>query len=121
MTQINEMLDKVIKNNLVESTDAFKTILSNKISSKLLEAKKQIYAKKSDKDLDKKMHFKKEKNTCNSSCNEDIEAALNEILNPSMGMGAYIDDFTKSKNPMFTKDSIDKRRKRAIAAFYSDK
>ena len=132
MTQINEMLDKVIKNNLVESTDSFKTILSNKISNRLLEAKKAIYSERFDKDLDKngkldkddfkKMRDKKQKNTCDSSCNEEIEEmekALSEVLNPSMGIRAYIDDFTKSKNSRFDKDSIDKRRKRAIAAFYA--
>jgi hypothetical protein len=133
MTQINQMLDNVIKNNLVESTDSFKTILSNKISNRLLEAKKAIYSERYDKDLDKnkngkldaddfkKMHAKNKKQTCDSSCNEEIEQALSEVLNPSMGIHAYIDDFTKSKNSRFDKDSIDKRRKRAIAAFYADK
>jgi len=50
---IGEMLDNVMGNDLVESTDTFKSVLSNKIAAKLLEAKKGIYSERYDKNLDK--------------------------------------------------------------------
>lgn len=50
---------------------------------------------------------------------EEVEQ-VNEVLKPSMGAKAYIDDFIKSKNPKFSGDSKEQRRKRAIAAYYSD-
>jgi hypothetical protein len=130
---VEEMLDKVIGNNLVESTDSFKAVLSNKIAARLLEAKKSIYSERYDKDLDKnkngkidaddfkKLRAKKQKHVCTAACNEEIEAALNEVLNPSMGVKAYIDDFIKSDDSRFSGDSKEKRRQRAIAAFYNDK
>jgi hypothetical protein len=129
-----QMLDKVIDNNLVESTDSFKAVLSSKIASRLLEAKKAVYSERYDKDLDKnkngkldsddfkKLRVKKYTNKCDTACNEEaIEDALNEVLNPSMGVKAYIDDFIKSDDSRFEGDSKEKRRQRAIAAFYSNK
>ena len=132
---IGEMLDGVMGNNLVESTDSFKSVLSNKIAARLLEAKKGIYSERFDKNLDKNHNgkldaddFKKlrtKKHKCTATCDEEtmkqMEDALNEVLNPSMGVKAYIDDFIKSDDSRFEGDSKDKRRQRAIAAFYSDK
>jgi hypothetical protein len=131
---IGEMLDNVLGNNLVESTDSFKAVLSSKIASRLLEAKKAVYSERYDKDLDKnkngkldsddfkKLRAKKYTNKCDTACNEEaIEDALNEVLNPSMGVKAYIDDFIKSDDSRFEGDSKEKRRQRAIAAFYNDK
>jgi hypothetical protein len=128
------MLDNVLGNNLVESTDSFKAVLSSKIASRLLEAKKAVYSERYDKDLDKnkngkldsddfkKLRAKKYTNKCDTACNEEaIEDALNEVLNPSMGVKAYIDDFIKSDDSRFEGDSKEKRRQRAIAAFYNDK
>ena len=46
---------------------------------------------------------------------------LDEVLTPSMGAGAYIDDFVKSKNPKFAGKSKEKRRQMALAAYYADK
>jgi hypothetical protein len=217
---IEQILDNVMKNNLVESTDSFKTVLSNKIAARLLEAKKSIYSERYNKDLDKNKNgkldsddFKKlrtKKHKCTATCEETVEEgigsmlglsttkgkpdwkkapkwathlgrthegafhwldkntaltnkssdsyypnagkikfsghvdtkkgigyveqkptneetmkqmedALNEVLNPSMGVKAYIDDFIKSDDSRFEGDSKDKRRQRAIAAFYNDK
>lgn len=219
---IGEMLDQVMGNNLVESTDTFKSTLSNKIAAKLLEAKKGLYSERFDKNLDKnhngkldaddfkKLRASKKQNKCTATCEETVEEgigsmlglsttkgkpdwkkapkwathlgrthegafhwldknteltnkssdsyypnagkikfsghvdtkkgigyveqkptneetikqmedALNEVLNPSMGVKAYIDDFIKSDDSRFTGDSKEKRRQRAIAAFYNDK
>ena len=51
----------------------------------------------------------------------DLEAQLSEVLDPSQGVKAYIDDFEKSDDPRFAGDSKEQRRKRAIAAFYAAK
>ena len=50
---------------------------------------------------------------------EDLE--INEVLKPSMGVKAYIDDFVKSDNPRFKGASKKDRIKRALAAYYSAK
>lgn len=50
---------------------------------------------------------------------EDLE--INEVLKPSMGVKAYIDDFVKSDDPRFKGASKKERMKRALAAFYSAK
>ena len=50
-----------------------------------------------------------------------LDEQIDEVLNPSMGAGAYIDDFLKSKNPKFAGKSADKRRQMALAAFYAAK
>lgn len=68
-----------------------------------------------------KQEFQKMASKGRNESYELIEAEINEILAPSMGVKSYIDDFIKSKDSRFSKDSIDQRRKRAIAAFYSDK
>ena len=73
-----------------------------------------------DADDFKKLRAKKQ-NKCTTTCEETVEDALNEVLNPSMGVKAYIDDFIKSDDSRFTGDSKEKRRERAIAAFYNDK
>ena len=39
-----------------------------------------------------------------------IKKSLDEVLSPSMGAGAYIDDFVHSKNPKFAGKSKDKRQ-----------
>lgn len=132
---VKEMVESIKNNNLTESTDTFKSVLANRISQRLLESKRKVYAERYDKDLDankngkidaddfKKLRAKKKHNhKCTASCNEQaIEDALNEVLNPSMGVKAYIDDFIKSDDSRFKGDSKEKRRQRAIAAFYNDK
>lgn len=52
--------------------------------------------------------------------NEELESNLLEVLDPSMGVKAYIDDFIKSDDSRFEGDTKEQRRKRAIAAFYTD-
>jgi hypothetical protein len=51
--------------------------------------------------------------------NEEVE--LDEVLKPSMGAGAYIDDFVNSKNPKFAGKSKEMRKKMALAAYYAAK
>ena len=50
-----------------------------------------------------------------------LDEQIDEVLKPSMGAGAYIDDFVKSKNPKFAGKSSDKRREMALAAYYAAK
>ena len=45
------------------------------------------------------------------------EGAIDEKLKPSMGVQAYIKDFTKSDDPKFEGESKKERIKRAVAAF----
>ena len=49
---------------------------------------------------------------------EDI---MTEKLKPSMGVGAYVKDFKKSKAPQFKGKSEEKRNKMAVAAYLSAK
>jgi len=49
------------------------------------------------------------------------EGALDEKLKPSMGAGAYVDDFRKSKAPQFKGKSKAKKNKMAVAAYLSAK
>lgn len=49
------------------------------------------------------------------------DAELDEVLKPSMGAKAYIDDFIKSKDPRFKGKSKKKRIQMALGAYYADK
>ena len=49
------------------------------------------------------------------------EGAIDEKLKPSMGAGAYVDDFRKSDAPQFKGKSKKKKGKMAIAAYLSAK
>ncbi len=49
------------------------------------------------------------------------EVELDEVLKPSMGVKAYIDDFIKSDDPRFKGASKKDRMKRALAAYYAAK
>ena len=49
------------------------------------------------------------------------EDAIEEKLKPSMGAGAYVDDFKKSKAPQFKGKSKEKKQKMAVAAYLSAK
>jgi hypothetical protein len=49
------------------------------------------------------------------------EGAIDEKLKPSMGAGAYVDDFRKSKAPQFKGKSKAKKNKMAVAAYLSAK
>jgi len=49
------------------------------------------------------------------------EGAIDEKLKPSMGAGAYVDDFKKSKAPQFKGKSKAKKNKMAVAAYLSAK
>jgi hypothetical protein len=49
------------------------------------------------------------------------EGALDEKLKPSMGAGAYVDDFRKSDAPQFKGKSKKKKNKMAVAAYLSAK
>lgn len=51
--------------------------------------------------------------------NEEVQ--IDEVLNPSMGASAYIDDFVKSKNPKFAGKSKETRKQMALAAYYAAK
>jgi len=52
---------------------------------------------------------------------DKLPEKVDEVLKPSMGAGAYIDDFIKSKNPQFAGKSSEKRRQMALAAYYAAK
>ena len=47
------------------------------------------------------------------------EGAIDEKLKPSMGAGAYVDDFRKSDAPQFQNKSKGKKDKMAVAAYLS--
>jgi len=49
------------------------------------------------------------------------EDVINEKLKPSMGAGAYVDDFRTSKAPQFKGKSKKKKQKMAVAAYLSAK
>ena len=49
------------------------------------------------------------------------EGAIDEKLKPSMGAGAYVDDFRKSNAPQFKGKSKAKKNKMAVAAYLSAK
>jgi hypothetical protein len=49
------------------------------------------------------------------------EKMVDEKLKPSMGAGAYVKDFEKSKAPQFKGKSKEKKNKMAVAAFLSSK
>jgi hypothetical protein len=49
------------------------------------------------------------------------EGAIDEKLKPSMGAGAYVDDFKKSDAPQFKGKSKKKKNKMAVAAYLSAK
>jgi hypothetical protein len=49
------------------------------------------------------------------------EEAIDEKLKPSMGAGAYVDDFRKSDAPQFKSKSKKKKNKMAVAAYLSAK
>jgi hypothetical protein len=49
------------------------------------------------------------------------EGAIDEKLKPSMGAGAYVDDFRSSKAPQFKGKSKKKKNKMAVAAYLSAK
>ena len=49
------------------------------------------------------------------------EGAIDEKLKPSMGAGAYVDDFRKSDAPQFDNKSKAKKDKMAVAAYLSAK
>jgi len=52
---------------------------------------------------------------------DKLPEKVDEVLKPSMGAAAYIDDFVHSKNPQFAGKSSEKRRQIALAAFYAAK
>jgi hypothetical protein len=86
-----------------------------KVTSKLDEA-----LKGKQKKLDKNHNGKLDKKDFEILRKEETEQ-VDEVLKPSMGAGAYIDDFIKSKNPKFAGKSDEKRRQMAIAAFMAAK
>jgi len=49
------------------------------------------------------------------------EEAIDEKLKPSMGAGAYVDDFRKSDAPQFQNKSKGKKDEMAVAAYLSAK
>jgi hypothetical protein len=57
--------------------------------------------------------------SCSCCMKEDVQ--IDEVLTPSMGAGAYIDDFVNSKDPKFVGKSKEKRRQMALAAYYAAK
>ena len=52
---------------------------------------------------------------------KEARSGLGEKLKPSMGAGAYVDDFQKSDAPQFKGKSKKKRQKMAIAAYLDAK
>lgn len=68
-------------------------------------------------------NLNKNNNTRNglSKENKDNLADINEALNPSMGVNAYINDYIKSTNPRFNNMSKAERRRAAIAAYMAAK
>ena len=52
---------------------------------------------------------------------EESNTSVNEKLKPSMGAGAYVDDFKDSKAPQFKGKSKKKKQEMAVAAYLSAK
>ena len=55
------------------------------------------------------------------SAEDKKKAKVNEKLKPSMGAGAYVKDFEKSKAPQFKGKSKAKKQKMAVAAYLTAK
>jgi hypothetical protein len=82
---------------------------------------KELQAKKKEFEDSKKQMTKPVKGVNKANKTEEKPEKLDEKLKPSMGAGAYVKDFKKSKAPQFKGKSKAKKQDMAIAAFLGDK
>jgi len=69
----------------------------------------------------KKKELEEEMKGMEAPTKKDKKTKVDEKLKPSMGAGAYVKDFEKSKAPQFQGKSKEKRDKMAVAAYLSAK
>ena len=131
---ISRAVDKLTKEefeeNLLNTLDEVSSELLDRYKEKAKKSADDLYNKeKYKKSTDRWMNITKatgkqiEKTTAGikkALNKEEVESNLLEVLDPSMGVKAYIDDFIKSDDSRFKGDTKEQRRKRAIAAFYAD-
>jgi hypothetical protein len=103
--EIEDVAKRTMQNNSYESENE---LILNPFLRGLLEA--------TCKECDKTY---KKSGSCSCSMKEELQ--IDEVLTPSMGAGAYIDDFVNSKDPKFAGKSKEKRRQMALAAYYAAK
>ena len=97
-----------------QHTDYYEPKTGNKVHGKVMH--------KSDTEVHmKQTHDSYDDKKVGSVHKFKIKNSLDEVLKPTMGAGAYIDDFVHSKNPKFAGKSKDMRKKMALAAFYAAK
>ena len=82
---------------------------------------KELQAKKKEFEDSKKQMTKPAKGAKKDKKAEDKPEELDEKLKPSMGAGAYVDDFRKSKAPQFKGKSKAKKQDMAVAAYLGAK
>jgi hypothetical protein len=112
-----------VKSSLV-SMAGLKYYVSPEIVSDMMDdmevSIKELQTKKKDLEDQKKAMAKNTKGPKKSEDKED-KKELNEKLKPSMGAGAYVKDFKKSKAPQFKGKSKAKKQDMAVAAYLSAK
>jgi hypothetical protein len=82
---------------------------------------KELQDKKKEFEEAKKQMTKPAKGAKKNKKSEDKPEELDEKLKPSMGAGAYVDDFRKSKAPQFKGKSKAKKQDMAVAAYLGAK
>jgi hypothetical protein len=82
---------------------------------------KELQAKKKEFEDSKKQMTKPTKGAKKDKKSEDKPEELDEKLKPSMGAGAYVDDFRKSKAPQFKGKSKAKKQDMAVVAYLGAK
>lgn len=82
---------------------------------------KELQDKKKEFEEAKKQMTKPAKGAKKDKKAEDKPEELDEKLKPSMGAGAYVDDFRKSKAPQFKGKSKAKKQDMAVAAYLGAK
>jgi hypothetical protein len=82
---------------------------------------KELQDKKKEFEEAKKQMTKPVKGAKKDKKAEDKPEELDEKLKPSMGAGAYVDDFRKSKAPQFKGKSKAKKQDMAVAAYLGAK
>jgi hypothetical protein len=119
-----DIKDAMSVKTALTSMDGLKYYVSPEIVGDMMDdmeaSIKELQTKKKDLEDQKKAMAKNTKGPKKSEKKEDKED-LNEKLKPSMGAGAYVKDFKKSKAPQFKGKSKAKKQDMAVAAYLGAK
>jgi hypothetical protein len=128
-----DLIEAIVNGDVLVVEQAFHTIMADKISTRIAEARIEYSRKIFRAEVDEQEKYKKfkpigpepikwqaqQQGPAEEYSESAVDDMISEVLSKDADAGKWIEDFIKSDNPKFAGKSKAKRKQMALAAYYA--